>query len=158
LLSVTEGEDKPLKYPTIFNSADVSVISKMDLAEAVEYNRATADRNIQAVRPGMRVLRVSAKTEKGMSKWLELLVFTQEARFFFASLKANSSNSTRSRTMRSTHLFRPASRCNLAKKAARAAKSPGMDTQAGFDRLTGTGASQAESFSDCEITSRSMAS
>jgi hydrogenase nickel incorporation protein HypB len=39
LLSVTEGEDKPLKYPTIFNTAHVAVIAKMDLAEAVEFNR-----------------------------------------------------------------------------------------------------------------------
>jgi hypothetical protein len=52
LLSVTEGEDKPLKYPTIFNTADVAVITKMDLAEAVEFNRLVAHNNIQAVRPG----------------------------------------------------------------------------------------------------------
>src|SRR5580692_4084324 len=47
LLSVTEGEDKPLKYPTIFNSADVAVITKIDLAEAVEFDWALAERNIQ---------------------------------------------------------------------------------------------------------------
>ncbi len=40
LLSVTEGEDKPLKYPTMFNSADVAVVTKMDLAEACEFDRA----------------------------------------------------------------------------------------------------------------------
>ena len=47
LLSVTEGEDKPLKYPTIFNTADVAIITKLDLATAVEFDRAGAHRNIQ---------------------------------------------------------------------------------------------------------------
>jgi len=73
LISVTEGEDKPLKYPTIFNSADVAVITKMDLAAAVEYDWPTASHNIQAVRPGMRMLRVSAKSGEGMNEWLEAL-------------------------------------------------------------------------------------
>jgi hydrogenase nickel incorporation protein HypB len=73
LISVTEGEDKPLKYPTIFNSADVTVVTKMDLAAAVEYDWPAASSNIQAVRPGMHVLRVSAKTGDGMSDWLEFL-------------------------------------------------------------------------------------
>src|ERR1700746_3965472 len=62
LMSVTEGEDKPLKYPTIFNSADVTVITKIDLAQAVEFDRDLADRNIQAVRPGMRMFNLSSKT------------------------------------------------------------------------------------------------
>ena len=66
LLSVTEGEDKPLKYPTIFNTADVSVITKMDLAEAVEFDSGKAHANIQAVRPGMEIFQVSAKTGEGM--------------------------------------------------------------------------------------------
>ena len=73
LLSVTEGEDKPLKYPTIFNTADISVITKIDLAEAVDFNRATAHRNIQSVRPGMKVFEVSAKTGAGMDDLLRLL-------------------------------------------------------------------------------------
>ncbi len=73
LLSVTEGEDKPLKYPTIFNTADVAVITKIDLAEAVEFDRAAAHRNIQSVRPGMKVFEVSAKTGAGMDELLRLL-------------------------------------------------------------------------------------
>jgi hydrogenase nickel incorporation protein HypB len=73
LMSVTEGEDKPLKYPTIFNSADVTLITKIDLAAAAEFDSAAADRNIQAVRPGMKVLRVSAKTNEGMDDWLRFL-------------------------------------------------------------------------------------
>jgi hydrogenase nickel incorporation protein HypB len=73
LISVTEGEDKPLKYPTIFNSADVAVVTKMDLALAVEFDWNLAYGNIQAVRPGMRVLKVSAKTGDGMDEYMGLL-------------------------------------------------------------------------------------
>jgi hydrogenase nickel incorporation protein HypB len=72
-LSVTEGEDKPLKYPTIFNSSDVAVITKVDLAEAVEYDWDAAYGAIQAVRPGMPVIRVSSKSGEGMPALLELL-------------------------------------------------------------------------------------
>ena len=73
LLSVTEGEDKPLKYPTIFNTADVAVVTKFDLAAAVEFSWKTAYDNIQAVRPGMPVLKVSAKTGEGIGEYLRFL-------------------------------------------------------------------------------------
>ena len=73
LLSVTEGEDKPLKYPTIFNTADMALLTKMDLAEAVEFDSAAANANIQRVRPGMPVLQVSSKTGAGMNEWLKFL-------------------------------------------------------------------------------------
>ena len=73
LLSVTEGEDKPLKYPTIFNSADAAVITKIDLAAAVEFDELAANANIQAVRPGMRVFKLSAKTNEGMDECLQFL-------------------------------------------------------------------------------------
>src|ERR1700689_4189283 len=73
LMSVTEGEDKPLKYPTIFNSADVCVITKMDLAAAVEFDWHSAYGNIQAVRPGMQVFQVSAKTGDGIDEYLSFL-------------------------------------------------------------------------------------
>jgi hydrogenase nickel incorporation protein HypB len=68
LMSVTEGEDKPLKYPTIFNTADWAVLTKMDLAEAVDFDQATAGKNIQSVRPGMPLMRVSAKTGEGLAE------------------------------------------------------------------------------------------
>jgi hydrogenase nickel incorporation protein HypB len=80
LFSVTEGEDKPLKYPTIFNSADVAIINKMDLAAAVEFNAPTALNSIQSVRPGMEVFEVSAKTGSGMIAWLDFL-FAQRSAF-----------------------------------------------------------------------------
>jgi len=74
LLSVTEGEDKPLKYPTIFNTADAAVITKVDLAEAVEFNRHEMYKNIQAVRPGMQIIEVSSKSEQGLESWIEFLM------------------------------------------------------------------------------------
>ncbi len=73
LLSTTEGEDKPLKYPTIFNTADVALLTKMDLAEAVEFDRITAHENIQRVRPGMLVLEVSSRSGQGMDKAVALV-------------------------------------------------------------------------------------
>ncbi|HWG50994.1 MAG TPA: hydrogenase nickel incorporation protein HypB [Candidatus Acidoferrales bacterium] len=80
LMSVTEGEDKPLKYPTIFNSADVAVITKMDLAEAVEFDEHAAIANIQAVRPGMTILKVSAKSGFGLQEYLNYLVHLAESK------------------------------------------------------------------------------
>ncbi len=73
LLSATEGEDKPLKYPTIFNSSDVAIITKMDLAEAAEFDIVAARRNIESVRPGMHVFEVSAKTGRGLEEVLTFL-------------------------------------------------------------------------------------
>ncbi len=73
LLSVTEGEDKPLKYPNIFNSADIAVITKMDLSTPCDFDIETAKANIQSVRPGMRILTTSAKTGAGMGEWLACL-------------------------------------------------------------------------------------
>lgn len=70
LLSVTEGEDKPVKYPTIFNTADLAVMTKIDLAEAVEFDRNAAWGNIHAIRPGLPILEISAKTGEGFDSWL----------------------------------------------------------------------------------------
>jgi hydrogenase nickel incorporation protein HypB len=73
LISVTEGEDKPLKYPSIFNGADIAIITKTDLAAAVEFDWVAVNDNIQAVRPGMQVLSVSAKKGEGMHDWMRFL-------------------------------------------------------------------------------------
>ena len=73
LLSVTEGEDKPLKYPGLFNTADVAAITKCDLAEACEFNRDIALANIASVRPGMTVFETSAKLGNGIDQWLAYL-------------------------------------------------------------------------------------
>ncbi len=77
LLSVTEGEDKPLKYPAIFHGADLAVITKADLAQAAEFDWGAAMDNINAVRPGLPVLRISAKTGQGFDDWLKLLLKTR---------------------------------------------------------------------------------
>jgi hydrogenase nickel incorporation protein HypB len=73
LLSTTEGEDKPLKYPTLINTADVVIINKLDLAAAVECDVDLLEANIQAVRPGAVVFRLSAKTGAGCDAWLDYL-------------------------------------------------------------------------------------
>jgi len=73
LFSVTEGEDKPRKYPTIFNTADLAIITKIDLAAAVEFDRAAAQSSIHAIRPNMPILELSAKTNHGMEDWLTFL-------------------------------------------------------------------------------------
>lgn len=70
LISVTEGEDKPLKYPTIFNTADAAVVTKIDMAEAAGCDLAALRGHIQRVRPGMHVFELSAKTGAGMDEWL----------------------------------------------------------------------------------------
>jgi len=74
LVSTTEGEDKPLKYPTIFNSADVAIITKMDLAEAVEADVPLLIQNILGVRPGMRVFHVSSRSGQGMKELENFLI------------------------------------------------------------------------------------
>lgn len=73
LFSSPEGEDKPLKYPKIFNTADVAVLTKMDIAEAVEFDSELARQNVQEVRPDLPILETSARTEDGARAWLELL-------------------------------------------------------------------------------------
>ena len=78
LLSVTEGEDKPLKYPGLFNSSDAAVITKIDLAGPCGFDRELALKNINEIRPGIRIFETSAKTGAGMDEWLAYL--TEEAR------------------------------------------------------------------------------
>ncbi len=73
LISTTEGEDKPLKYPTMFNTADVVVITKIDIAEAVGFDRQLALENIDRARPGVRVIELSSKTGAGMDAWFEFV-------------------------------------------------------------------------------------
>ncbi len=73
LLSVTEGEDKPLKYPRIFREAHAVVINKLDIAEAVGYDRARALDNLRQVTPAAQLFELSARTGEGMGSWLGFL-------------------------------------------------------------------------------------
>jgi hydrogenase nickel incorporation protein HypB len=73
LFSVTEGEDKPLKYPTMFKTASLIIINKMDLAEVVEFDHHKALDNLQKVAPQAQIFEVSAKTGLGMIQWYDYL-------------------------------------------------------------------------------------
>lgn len=73
LLSVTEGEDKPLKYPATFKSADAIIISKIDIAEAVGFQREIALNNIRKIAPQASIFEVSARTGLGMEQWYQYL-------------------------------------------------------------------------------------
>lgn len=73
LLSVTEGEDKPLKYPTLFKRADAVVLNKIDLSEAVGFNRDEALGNIRHIAPQAGIFEVSARTGQGMPDWYAYL-------------------------------------------------------------------------------------
>ena len=79
LLSVTEGEDKPLKYPGLFHTCDLAAITKIDLAAACEFNRDLARANIEAVRPGLPIIETSAKTGAGLDDWLAFLAAARRA-------------------------------------------------------------------------------
>jgi hydrogenase nickel incorporation protein HypB len=73
LLSVTEGEDKPLKYPKMFKLADLVVVTKMDLAPFVDFDRDAVLRNIAEIAPQATVLEVSARTGQGLEGWYAYL-------------------------------------------------------------------------------------
>jgi hydrogenase nickel incorporation protein HypB len=74
LLSVTEGEDKPLKYPPMFHSAQVAVVTKSDMAAAAGFNRDLALINLNRVSHHAKIFELSAKTGDGMPAWLDYLV------------------------------------------------------------------------------------
>jgi len=73
LLSTPEGEDKPEKYPVLFATAKLALLTKMDLAETLEWDLKACQRSIQSVHPGMVTLKLSAKTGEGMDAWLDYL-------------------------------------------------------------------------------------
>ena len=77
LLSVAEGEDKPLKYPPMFQAADVVIVSKIDLAQACGFERETLATNLRRIAPKAKVFETSAKTGQGMEAWREFLLEKQ---------------------------------------------------------------------------------
>jgi len=74
LLSVTEGEDKPLKYPVIFHDAPICVVTKTDLLEHLDVSLDKIRASINAVRPEAEIFELSAKTGNGMQEWIDYLV------------------------------------------------------------------------------------
>lgn len=71
LLSVTEGEDKPLKYPLMFQVATIALLNKIDLLPYLDFDADLAADNMRKVQPGLSVLKISAKTKEGMEPWVE---------------------------------------------------------------------------------------
>jgi hydrogenase nickel incorporation protein HypB len=79
LLSVTEGEDKPLKYPSIFFKSELLVMTKLDLLPHVPFDIAAARANARKVHPGMEIIEVSCTTGAGMDQWRDWLRKRQQA-------------------------------------------------------------------------------
>ena len=79
ILSVTEGEDKPLKYPDMFAAADVMLLSKCDLLPYLEFDADLAEANARRVNPNLTVFRVSATSGDGLSAWLDWIQSGLEA-------------------------------------------------------------------------------
>ena len=69
LISVTEGDDKPLKYPAMFHSADVMVINKMDLLPYCDFSVEKVIQNARSLKPGIRILETSCRTGDGLDEW-----------------------------------------------------------------------------------------
>ncbi|MBE9170127.1 hydrogenase nickel incorporation protein HypB [Pleurocapsales cyanobacterium LEGE 06147] len=70
LLSVTEGEDKPLKYPVMFQEADCLLIAKVDLAPYLEIDLERIEANVRQINPHVTIIPISAKTGEGLEAWL----------------------------------------------------------------------------------------
>jgi hydrogenase nickel incorporation protein HypB len=79
LLSVTEGEDKPLKYPSIFAKSELLVLTKIDLLPYVPFNMEQAIANARSVHPGIEIIEVSSTTEDGLDQWLSWIARRCEA-------------------------------------------------------------------------------
>lgn len=71
--SVTEGEDKPLKYPLMYSVCETLLLNKIDIAGAVAFDREQFLRNCRSVNPGLTIIELSARTGEGMSTWLDWL-------------------------------------------------------------------------------------
>ena len=79
LLSVTEGDDKPLKYPSIFFKSELFLMTKVDLLGLVPFDADEAERNARRIHPGMAIVRCSATKEGGLDGWLNWLDSRLEA-------------------------------------------------------------------------------
>jgi hydrogenase nickel incorporation protein HypB len=73
LLSTTEGEDKPLKYPPIFKSAHVVLLTKVDVADALGFSRQVAVENIRRVAPQAEIIELSSRSGEGIARWYDYL-------------------------------------------------------------------------------------
>ncbi len=78
LLSVTEGEDKPLKYPSIFFKSELAIITKMDLLPYVPFDLEKSIENAAKVHPGMQIIKVSCTTGEGLADWLDWIEMSRQ--------------------------------------------------------------------------------
>lgn len=78
LLSVTEGEDEPLKYPSIFQEAELMLLTKIDLLPYVPFDLEAAENNVRRVNPGIDVIRVSCMRKSGIAEWRAWLAARRE--------------------------------------------------------------------------------
>lgn len=73
VLSITEGDDKPLKYPLMFKEADIAVLNKVDLLPFTDFDMASAKGDIEKIHPGIVIAEVSCRTSDGLDAWLDWL-------------------------------------------------------------------------------------
>ena len=85
LLSVTEGEDKPLKYPSIFVKSELMVLNKLDLLPYVPFNVEQARENARRVHPGIEIIELSCMTGEGLDRWLDWLRLNRTRNFAMSS-------------------------------------------------------------------------
>ena len=86
LLSVTEGEDKPLKYPSIFTKSEAVILNKIDLLPYVKFDMQQARENARRVHPGIDVIEVSCTTGQGFDQWMDWLKTRRERAFATTSV------------------------------------------------------------------------
>ena len=80
ILSVPEGDDKPLKYPLMFTVSDVLLINKIDVAEIFDFDYAACESRAKALNPGIEVIRLSSLTGEGFESWIRCLTGRVEKR------------------------------------------------------------------------------
>ncbi len=80
ILSITEGEDKPIKYPDMFNAADLLLLNKIDLLPYLDFDIDRCIEFARRVNPGIQVLQVSATTGQGMDQWYQWIQLARQTR------------------------------------------------------------------------------
>jgi hydrogenase nickel incorporation protein HypB len=78
VFSVTEGEDKPLKYPVMFRNVELVVVNKTDLLPHLDFDLGLFERNLRAINPTARIVLASAKDRAGIDEWIDWLRTTRE--------------------------------------------------------------------------------
>ena len=90
ILSVTEGEDKPIKYPDMFHAAGLMLLNKTDLLPYLDFDVEKCMEYARRVNPGIQILQVSARTGEGMNDWYDWIRATRQARLIGHPLSAGS--------------------------------------------------------------------